>query len=57
MIVGSVELKQMWISAAAEALIVLMLVVAEDMTSELVVELAVERMVSELAVELAVRFR
>lgn len=46
--VGSVELKQLWISAAAEAPIVLRLVVAEDMASELVVE---------LAVELAVRFR
>ena len=32
-------------------------VVAEDMASKLVMELAVERMVPKLAVELAVRFR
>ena len=55
--VSSVELKQVWISAAAAAPKVLRLVVAEDMASELVVELAVERMVSELVVELTVRFR
>ena len=55
--VSSVELKQVWISAAAAAPIVLRLVIAEDIASELVVELAVEQMGLELAGELAVRCR
>ena len=55
--VGSIELKQVWISVAAETPKVSSFVGAEHMASELVVELAVERMVPKLAVELAVRFR
>ena len=48
MMVGSIKLKQVWISAAAETPTVSRRVGAEHMASELVVE---------LAVELAVRFR
>ena len=51
---SSIDLKQVWISAAAEAPMVLRLVGAEHMASELVVELAVSEACSGAGGEVSI---